>query len=231
MINNKKVLAVVPARGGSKGIPRKNIKPLRGKPLIAWTIEEAKKSRFLDKIIVSTEDEEVAMIAKDWGAEVPFLRPVELAQDETPGIAPVLHALDYFVDYEYVVVLQPTSPLRKAEDIDKAIILCEQSKSKFCVSVTESDIIPEWMFFIDNQGKLVPLNSDYAGIPYQRQNAKKTYILNGAVYVGKRSALIDSGSFLTNNTIPYIMPISRSVDIDDIIDFQWCEYILKDQDR
>jgi CMP-N,N'-diacetyllegionaminic acid synthase len=224
MINNKKILAIIPARGGSKGIPKKNIKLLKDKPLIAWTIEEAKKSRFLDKIIVSTDDEEIMKVSKKWGAEVPFLRPSELAQDDTPGIAPVLHALEYFSDYEYVVVLQPTSPLRLAEDIDNAIYLCEKNKSNFCVSVTESKIIPDWMFRINNQGVLEPLNS--REIPYQRQKVKQTYVLNGAVYVGRKEALIKNQSFLTPETIPYIMPNNRSIDIDDIIDFEYCEYIL-----
>lgn len=225
MINKKKILAIIPARGGSKGIPKKNIKPLNGKPLIAWTIEEAKKSRFLDRIIVSTDDEEIMNVAKEWGAEVPFLRPSELAQDNTPGIAPVLHALEYFSDYEYVVVLQPTSPLRLAEDIDNAISLCEKNKSNFCVSVTKSKIIPEWMFRINHRGVLEPINCNRE-IPYQRQKAKKIYVLNGAVYVARKEALIKTQSFLTPETIPYIMPGSRSIDIDDIIDFEYCEFIL-----
>jgi CMP-N,N'-diacetyllegionaminic acid synthase len=226
MINGKKILAIIPARGGSKGIPKKNIKPLKGKPLMAWTIEEAKKSKLLDKIIVSTDDEEIMNVAKKWGAEVPFLRPSELAQDDTPGIAPVLHALEYFSDYEYVVVLQPTSPLRLAEDIDEAIYLCEKNKSNFCVSVTESKIIPDWMFRINNRGILEPLNSNRE-IPYQRQMAEKVYVLNGAIYVGKKEPLIEKQSFLTPETIPYIMPNIRSIDIDDMDDFLWCEYILE----
>jgi len=230
MINDKKVLAIIPARGGSKGIPRKNIIPLKGKPLIAWTIDEAKKSRFLDRIIVSTDDEEIADIAKQWGGEVPFFRPKELAQDDTPGIAPILHALSYFTDYEYVVVLQPTSPLRTAGDIDEAISLCEKNKSNFCVSVTESKVVPEWMFFVNEEGILTPLN-DNKQIPYQRQKAKKTYVLNGAVYVAKIAALVDTRSFLTTETIPYIMPSDRSVDIDDVSDIARCEYLIEKWER
>jgi CMP-N,N'-diacetyllegionaminic acid synthase len=226
MINGKKILAIIPARGGSKGIPKKNIKLLKGKPLIAWTIEEAKKSHFLDKIIVSTDDEEIMNVAKKWGAEVPFLRPSELAQDDTPGIAPVLHALEYFSDYEYVVVLQPTSPLRLVEDIDKAIELCEKSESDFCVSVTESKVIPDWLFLVNETGKLSPVFNDRE-IPYQRQKADKIYALNGAVYVGNKEALTKKRSFLTPETIPYIMPNERSVDIDNIEDFYYCEYLMK----
>lgn len=226
MIGNKKVLAVIPARGGSKGIPRKNIRQLKGKPLIAWTIETAKKSRFLDKIIVSTDDEEIASIAKQWGAEVPFLRPVELAQDDTPGIAPVLHAVQYFLDFEYVVLLQPTSPLRTTEDIDNAISLCDQKNSECCVSVTESKMIPEWLFRINERQMLETVSSEKQ-IPYQRQKAEKTYVLNGAVYVAKTKVLIEKKSFLTSETIPYIMPNIRSVDIDDIDDFLYCEYYFE----
>ncbi|EMT45873.1 cytidylyltransferase domain-containing protein [Anoxybacillus flavithermus] len=226
MINDKKVLAIIPARGGSKGIPRKNIIPLKGKPLIAWTIDEAKKSRFLDRIIVSTDDEEIADIAKQWGGEVPFFRPKELAQDDTPGISPILHALSYFTDYEYVVVLQPTSPLRTVGDIDEAISLCEKNKRNFCVSVTESKIIPEWVFFVNEEGVLSPLNSNKQ-IPYQRQKAKKAYILNGAIYVARINALVGTQSFLTAETIPYIMPSERSVDIDDMDDIAYCEYLIE----
>jgi CMP-N,N'-diacetyllegionaminic acid synthase len=120
--------------------------------------------------------------------------------------------------------------LRLAEDIDQAIYLCEKNKSNFCVSVTESKIIPDWMFRINNRGMLEPLNSNRE-IPYQRQKAKKTYVLNGAVYVGRRESLIEKQSFLTPETIPYIMPNIRSIDIDDIDDFEYCEYLLERTSR
>lgn len=227
MINNYKILAIVPARGGSKGIPRKNIKMLIDKPLIAWTIEEAKKSKFIDKLIVSTDDTEIAKISKEWGAEVPFLRPAELAQDDTPGIDPILHALEYFPEYEYIVVLQPTSPLRLAKDIDGAIDLCVKNNHKFCVSVAESKAIPEWMFHINEQGILKPIINN--NFPYQRQKAKKPFLLNGAVYVGQREALLKNRSFLSSETIAYLMPKDRSIDIDDINDFEWCEFFLRNK--
>lgn len=121
MINGKKVLAIIPARGGSKGIPKKNIKPLNGKPLIAWTIEEAKKSVYIDKLIVSTDCEEILEVAKEFGAEVPFKRPAELAQDDTPSVELILHAIDYLSGYDYITLLQPTSPLRVVKDIDQCI--------------------------------------------------------------------------------------------------------------
>nr|HPK54819.1 acylneuraminate cytidylyltransferase family protein [Smithellaceae bacterium] len=117
MIQGKTVLAIIPARGGSKGIPRKNITNLAGKPLIAWTIEEAKKSKYIDRLILSSEDNEIIQVAKEWGCEVPFIRPRELAEDDTLGIEPVLHALNTIKKkYDYVVLLQPTSPLRSVDD-------------------------------------------------------------------------------------------------------------------
>ncbi|MEH2097772.1 acylneuraminate cytidylyltransferase family protein, partial [Nostoc sp.] len=121
MIHGKKVLAIIPARGGSKAVPRKNIREIGGKPLIAWTIEEAKKSQYIDRLILSSEDDEIISIAQKWGCEIAFKRPVELAQDDTPGIAPVLHALNQLPIYDYVVLLQPTSPLRQVIDIDGCI--------------------------------------------------------------------------------------------------------------
>ncbi len=113
MIAGKTVLAIIPARGGSKGVPRKNIRLLAGKPLIVWTIDEAKKSKYIDRFILSSEDDEIIKIAREYGCEVPFKRPIELAQDDTPGIEPVIHAINTLEDkYDYVVLLQPTSPLR-----------------------------------------------------------------------------------------------------------------------
>lgn len=228
MINGKKVLAIIPARGGSKGIPKKNIKPLNGKPLIAWTIEEAKKSGYIDKLIVSSDSDEILKVAKEFGAEVPFKRPAELAQDDTPGIEPVLHALEHFLEYDYVVLLQPTSPLRNVEDIDGAIILCDKEKASSCVSVTESSKSPFWMFNIDVGGVLTPL-FEGKEIPYQRQQSPKVFELNGAVYVSTRESLLLNKSFFINSTRSYIMPNDRSKDIDSMEDLLLCELLLKNR--
>lgn len=226
MINEKKVLAIIPARGGSKGIPRKNIKLLHGKPLIAWTIEEAKKSKYIDKLIVSTDDDEIIKVSKEWGAEVPFKRPPELAQDDTPGIEPVLHVVEQFPNYDYVVLLQPTSPLRLVEDIDGAIELCEARKANSCVSVTETSTPPQWMYQIGDDDLLVPIFPDEE-IPYQRQKSNSTYILNGAIYVGTMQSLIQNNTFLQQRTLSYIMPKKRSIDIDSPEDFSYCEHLVK----
>ena len=212
MIGGKTVLAIIPARGGSKGVPRKNIRLVAGKPLIAWTIESAQESCFIDRLIVSTDDLEIASISQKWNCEVPFLRPAVLARDETPGIAPVLHALETLSErYDIVVLLQPTSPLRSIEDIDGCIIHLMERQAKSCVSVVEPDKSPYWMFRLGLDEHLYPLLEEtYA----RRQELPKVYALNGAVYVAECDWLIQSGSFLSSDTVGYIMPKERSLDID-----------------
>jgi len=226
MIKGKSVLAIIPARGGSKGIPRKNIRMLAGKPLIAWTIDEAKKSKYIDRLILSSEDEEIIKVAKDWGCEVPFIRPVELAQDDTPGIEPVLHALDTLKEkYDYVVLLQPTSPLRSVDDIDSCIESCFSSHAPSCVSVTEVDQHPHLMYEVDKTGALSPFLSQKKAI-YRRQDLPLVYILNGAVYIAESAWIQQSRSFLRPDTKAYAMPKERSLDIDDNVDFKIAEIML-----
>lgn len=213
MIESKSVLAIIPARGGSKGVPRKNIRDVVGKPLIAWSIEEAKKSVYIDRLVISTDDQEIANIAVQWGGEVPFLRPAELARDDSPGIAPVIHILktEGFSEYDLVVLLQPTSPLRKVEDIDGAIAFMVNRNAKACVSVVEPDKSPFWMFFLDGTGHLVPLlEGDFAC----RQDIPPVYALNGAVYVAEVSWLLSKQAFISDETVAYTMPKDRSIDID-----------------
>lgn len=159
MIDNKRVLAIIPARGGSKGVTRKNIRNLAGMPLIAWTIEEAKKSKYIDRLILSSEDNEIIETAKEYGCDIPFVRPVHLAEDTTSGIEPVLHALKEIVGYDYVILLQPTSPLRIVEDIDGCIENLIETKSPACVSVTEPTNSPYWMYTVNSEGK--------SGTPYR----------------------------------------------------------------
>ena len=129
MYQHKKILGVIPARGGSKGVPRKNIRPLAGKPLIAYAIQEGKKSRYIDTLIVSTEDEEIKKVSEKWGGYCPFLRPAELATDETPGIDPILHAIDMMPGYDAVVLLQTTSPFRSVNDIDGGGFLSRRTQA------------------------------------------------------------------------------------------------------
>lgn len=228
MINNKKVLAIIPARGGSKGVPRKNIRLLGGKPLIAWTIEEAKRSKYIDRLILSSEDEEIIQIAKEYGCDVPFVRPKELAQDITPGINPILHALEEVRGYDYVVLLQPTSPFRTVNDIDGCIEKLIECNTYACVSVTESEVSPYWMYNINENGRIESFVKEEGLIP-RRQELPSIYKLNGAVYVAQTDWLKKQQSFLEEGTtVAYIMPKSRSYDIDTEMDFSWCEWLVGD---
>lgn len=226
MIAGKTILAIIPARGGSKGVPRKNIRLLAGKPLIAWTIEEAKKSKYIDRLILSSEDEEIIEVAKKYGCEVPFKRPIELAQDDTPGIEPVIHAINTLEGtYDYVVLLQPTSPLRTVEDIDGCIQQCIINELPACISVTEAQQSPYWMYKLDEDMRLNPL-VQYDGEVNRRQDLPKVYVLNGAVYVAKSEFIIENKSFLTEESVGYRMPAENSVDIDTEMDFAYCEWLI-----
>lgn len=226
MIKGKSVLAVIPARGGSKGVKRKNIRSLAGKPLIAWTIEAARKSKYIDRLIVSSEDAEVIRVAEKFSCESPFIRPAELARDTTPGIDPILHAIRSLPGYDYVVLLQPTSPLRTHEDIDCSLELCEKLHASTCVSVTESDKSPYWMFTVNPKGILKHLVRQ-SEIPTRRQDLPKVYVLNGAIYIAKIKYLLQHRAFITKNTISYIMNKHNSIDIDTEEDLSIAEFNLK----
>jgi N-acylneuraminate cytidylyltransferase len=226
MIAGKRALAVIPARGGSKGVPGKNIRPLGGRPLIAWTIAAAKDAPELDRVIISSDDTAVIETARAWGGEVPFVRPADLARDDTQGIAPVLHALDTLPDsYDYVVLLQPTSPLRTSADISAALKICVEDNALACVSVSVPPHAPWWMFRLDAARHLQPLFPQ-DDLPSRRQEMPEVYALNGAVYVAKVSWLRESGSFLTPATVAYVMPPERALDIDTELDFKLVEAVI-----
>lgn len=219
MINGKSVLAIIPARGGSKGVPRKNIRDLAGKPLIAWTIEEAKKSKYIDRLVLSSDDAEIIRVAQSHGCEAPFVRPAELALDETPGIDPILHALQALPGYDYVVLLQPTSPLRSTEDIDGCIARCIAGNANACVTVTQAEQSPYWMYTLGDGGAMQPLirtDESYA----RRQDLPEAYILNGAVYVAGSEWLRRHKTFVSDETLAFVMPQERSLDIDTELDLQ-----------
>ncbi len=219
MIDGKTVLAIIPARGGSKGVPRKNIRQVAGKPLIAWTIEEARKSKYIDRLICSSDDPEIIGIAENWGCEAPFVRPDELARDETPGIAPVLHALEALPGFGMVVLLQTTSPLRSVADIDGCIEQCVAGGADACVTVTEAGQSPYWMYTLREDGAMQALIP--AGRPVaRRQDLPKAFLLNGAVYVANSAWLRRHKTFVGDGTLGFIMPQERSLDIDTELDLQ-----------
>lgn len=225
MIAGKSVLAVIPARGGSKGVPRKNIRELAGKPLIAWTIEEAKKSKYIDKLIVSSEDDEIINISKSYGAEVPFVRPRSLTEDETPGIEVILHAIEKCPGFLYVLMLQPTSPLRRVRHIDRFIEQFKDEAVKCSVSVTLSGKHPFWMFTMKEDRTLIPFCK--GAIPTNRQNLPLSYSLNGALYMADNQWLKRERSFLTEETRGFYMAPEYSIDIDTELDFIFCDMLIK----
>lgn len=227
------VLAVIAARGGSRALPRKNLALLGGKPLIAWTIEAALRSRTVSRTIVTTDDPEIADVSRRQGAEVPFSRPPELARDETPGIAAVLHAVRWLEEHEgyrpdVVMNLQPTSPLRTAEDVDLAFALLAERRADAVVSVTPVEHHPYWMKAVDEQGWMhdfVPLSTPIL----VRQELPPVYMLNGAIYLAHRTTLLRCGGWYTPRTAAYIMPLERSVDIDTAQDFALAKLLLETQ--
>lgn len=221
-----KILAIIPARGGSKGIPRKNIKPLAGKPLLGWTIQAALEAQGIARVIVSTEDEEIASVAKQLGAEVPFMRPLALAQDETPGIAPVLHAIDQLPGFDWIMLLQPTSPLRSVEDIEGIIQFCRNEGAPSAVSITEVSKHPFWMYRINDHKLLQPLIINRPEIA-RRQDLPSAYVLNGALYLARTDWLIENQGFIGPKTLGYVMPDERSIDLDSPLDWLWVEYLIE----
>ena len=211
MYKGKKILGLIPARGGSKGVPRKNVLEVNGRPLIAWTIDEAKKSKYIDRLILSSEDAEIIETAKRCGCEAPFVRPAELSRDETPGIDPVLHAVGAVEGFDYLVLLQPTSPLRIAGDIDGCIERCIDGGFDSCVSVKEVGDHPYLMFKLLGGAALEKLHKEKAD---RRQDLPEFYVLNGAVYVSRIGSILDAKDFITPNTAGYVMPEDRSLDIE-----------------
>ena len=225
---SKKIISIIPARGGSKGLPRKNVALLDGKPLIAYSIESALKSNLVNRVIVSTEDAEIAVVSRRHGSEVSN-RPKELAQDDTPTISvvqQVLHQLegDGYIA-EVVVLLQPTTPLRTSEDIDAAIQLFLTSNCQSVVSICEMEHSPYWSFQVE-KGYLKPLLGEkYLNI--RRQDLPKVYLPNGALFVSSPRILYETKSFYSSRTIPYIMPPERSIDIDSENDLLDAEILLE----
>jgi CMP-N,N'-diacetyllegionaminic acid synthase len=225
-------IGLITARGGSKSIPRKNIKLLAGKPLIAWTIEAALQCKGLSRIIVSTDGEEIAEVAREWGAEVPFIRPAEFARDDSSSISAVLHAIHWMEENEeffpdYVMLLQPTSPFRTAEDIQQCIELARNRRAVAVVSVCEAVHHPYDCKRILGDETLADLIS--TDIVYlRRQDLPPVYALNGAIYLCQRMSLLSNQTFFSEGTIAYVMPKERSLDVDTMWDWHLAELIMKD---
>jgi len=227
MSSRGSVLAVITARGGSKGLVGKNIRLLGGLPLVAWSVRAALSARLVSRTILSTDDVAIAAVARDHGCEVPFMRSAQLAADDTPSIDVVLDALEKVSGFEIVVLLQPTSPLRTAEDIDNAIRLCVDSGAPACVSVCEVDKSPYWMYRLDQQARMRPLMAEHS-VASRRQDLPPVHVLNGAVYVTRADVLMRERTFIPEGTIGYVMPRVRSIDIDSELDLFIAERLITD---
>lgn len=228
-----KITALIPARGGSKGILRKNICLVGDKPLIAWSIEAALSNNNVDKVIVSTDDDEIAEVSRAFGAEVPFIRPAELATDDSPVMKTLNHALDYLENngqaITHLLQLNPTSPLREEKHISEAIDILLDKQADSVVSVCEAHTHPFWCKRISDKGQLVDFDSICGpDIFTNRQKLPAVYSLNGSIFLSSVN-VIRSGSYYTNNTYPYIMNYSDSLDIDTSWELYLANLILKDR--
>lgn len=230
MIETRSVLAIIPARGGSKGVPRKNLRPLLGRPLIAWTIAEALRSRYIDRLIVSTDDAEIAETAVGLGAEVPFLRAAAASGDQATLMDVVHHDLDALAEkYSLVVALQPTSPLRLADDIDGAVASCLSHGAPACTTVYPAEPPPHWMFTLNGDGTMRPVLG--GAMILRRQDVPVSYALNGAVFVGDTAWVRGRSSFFSPETVGHVMPAERSLDIDTEQDLVVAEALLAHRTR
>ena len=227
MINGRRVIAVITARGGSKGLPRKALLDLGGRPVLAWSVATAHAARFVDRVVVSSDDLEIIAAARAAGGDAPFIRPPSLAQDDSSIYDALFHALDSVDEaFDYVVLLQATSPLRIAIDIESCLQICETTQAPSCVSVMTAAKSPYWMFRIDDEGQMHRLLDTAAD---RRQDLPPAVTLNGAVYAARIPWLRQSRTFVTDETRAYMMPPERSVDIDSRIDLLLARALLRDK--
>lgn len=232
MIQGKKILALIPARGGSKGLPRKNIMPICGKPLIAWSIEKAKLSKHLDMVLVTTDCQEIADVAKQYGAHVPFLRPTELATDRSSTYDAIRHALDYLRTeegrtFDYIVLLEPTSPLREDDDIDQMLERLSESSAEFdsIISIGEVDEHPS-IVRRTRGDKLEPFCPELQQTT-RRQDNEPAYFPYGVAYIAKTDVLLAENTFYTKRCTHFKIKQYQNYEIDDIYGFLCVESIMK----
>lgn len=222
------IISIIPARGGSKGLIGKNIKPLNGKPLICHTIEEALKSIHLNGIFVSTDATSIANISKNCGAKI-IDRPAELAKDDSTTIDAIFHAIDaikYASDKDIIILLQPTSPLRNATDIDSALDIFMKTDCDSVISMCKVEHSPYWYFKYESD-KFKPLFGN-KGLQMRRQELPDVYRPNGAIYITTIKNLYKNNGFYCDKIVPYIMPTERSIDIDEEIDFKLAKLLIQE---
>jgi CMP-N,N'-diacetyllegionaminic acid synthase len=227
MIEGRSVLGLVTARGGSRALAGKNLRHLGDKPLVVWVIEAALASVRIDRLILSSDDPNIISAAKDAGCEAPFVRPSNLATDQARSIDVAHHAISELAEaYEFIALLQPTSPLVAPQDIDGCIDRCQSTGAPSCVTVSIVEKHPAWMYRLSPDMELVALSGSDSR-PSQRQAMEPVYALNGAVFVAQRDWLMESDDFIGPDTVGYEMPKERSIDIDTPLDLVVAEAILK----
>ena len=218
-VRANRTLGLITARGGSKGLPRKNVLPAAGLPLIGWTIQAAQQAQVIDRLVLSSDDDEIIDVARRLGCDVPFYRPTALASDTAASMDVIIHALDQLPGYDYLVLLQPTSPLRTSADIDAAFALLQAHAAPCCVSVCEAEQSPYLMYRLGEDERLESLLLPLEG-SLRRQDIRPVYLLNGAIYIARIDWLRRMRSFMSEETVAYRMPAERSIDIDTADDFE-----------
>lgn len=232
MYKEKRILAIVTARGGSKGLPGKNIRMMNGKPLIAWTIEAAKSSKYLDKLFISTDSREIANVCEAYGVSVPALRPQELAQDTTPSTHVLCYTLDFLGEkgefFDYMILLEPTSPLRNDRDIDRMIeIAVDNPNADGCISLGRVNTVhPSIIKKINSEGYIIPYIEN-GKVFYQRQMEDEAYFPYGVGYLVKITAFREKLSIYTDKMLPYFIERWQNYEVDDIYDFECISAIMK----
>lgn len=229
-----RILGVIPARGGSKGIPRKNLALLCGKPLIYYVIQTALASSHLMRTILSSDDPEIIKVGKEYGAEAPFTRPAELSTDSATSAAVAKHVLESIESeeekrYDYVCLLEPTSPLRTPQDIDDAIEILLHAQADAVVSVSRIEAPHPVKTLVIAEGRLKPFFPSRWRPNLVRQELEPVYAVNGAVYCVKRDALLQLSSFWGSSAVPYIMPAERSVNVDTLLDLKLAQALMENE--
>lgn len=229
----RKRLAVISARGGSKGIPHKNIIDIVGKPLIAYSIEagiEAMNQGVIDKLIVSTDDVEIAEVSKKYGAEVPFMRPQELASDQAKSIDLMIHAVDFYkekgVEYDDIILLQPTTPMRTSQDIIKSFEIYEKANADSLVSCYKEEYICDLVSYYREGDRAIPINPKHNG-GVRRQELPDLYVRNGAIYISNISFMRKENKIFGGNMVMYEMPKERSVNLDTYYDVELARFLIE----
>ena len=220
MINKKKILAIIPARSGSKGLPNKNIKKLIDKPLISWTLEEALKSKYIDEIIVSSDSKKILDISKKYKNIIQHLRSKKLSQDNTKIVDVILNILISYKEYDYIVLLQPTSPFKKINDIDLCLRKAIKQNYKSVASVHKVKNNVEWFFGINKKNNnLQPIMKNFPENT-NRQIGQNFYQFSGDFYIIETNWLMRNKKLVSNKTLPYILNDNLLIDIDDKVDFE-----------